>query len=45
ACQEDVMSLEQATLAVLDGEATYVIDTDTLTLTKGGRGLRFTVEG
>lgn len=45
ACQENIMSLEQATLAVLDGEATYAIDTDTLTLTKGGRGLRLTAEG
>ncbi|WNV87731.1 META domain-containing protein [Umezawaea sp. Da 62-37] len=45
ACQEDITSLEQATLAVLDGEATYSIDTDMLTLTKGDRGLRFTTEG
>jgi autotransporter-associated beta strand protein len=45
ACQENVMSLEQATLAVLDGEATYAIDTGTLTLTKGDRGLRLTAEG
>jgi autotransporter-associated beta strand protein len=43
-CEENVMLLEQATLAVLDGEATYVIDTDTLTLTKGDRGLRFIAE-
>lgn len=45
ACQEDVMSLEQAILAVLDGEAAYVVDTGTLTLTKGDKGLRFIAEG
>jgi autotransporter-associated beta strand protein len=45
ACAADVMSLEQATLAVLDGEATYALDTTTLTITKGDKGLRFTAEG
>ncbi|WP_179118302.1 META domain-containing protein [Saccharothrix sp. ALI-22-I] len=45
ACAEDIMSLERTTLAVLDGEATYAVDTNTLTITKGDKGLRFTAEG
>lgn len=44
-CQDDIMSLEQAALAVVDGEATYAIDTNTLTLTKGDKGLRFIAQG
>jgi autotransporter-associated beta strand protein len=44
ACPEDVMSLERAALAVLDGETTYTLDTDALTITKGDNGLRFTAE-
>jgi heat shock protein HslJ len=39
ACPDDVMALEAAVLQVLDGEATYTIDADTLTLQNGASGL------
>lgn len=41
ACRPDIMRLERAMLAVLDGQATYVIEGDRLTLTTpSGEGLQ-----
>jgi heat shock protein HslJ len=40
ACEPDVMSLENAVLAVLRGDLTYSIDADMLTLKQAGKGLR-----
>jgi heat shock protein HslJ len=42
ACDPEIMTVEQAATAVMDGEAGYRIDTNTLTITKGDKGLRFT---
>lgn len=42
ACAPEIMTVEQAAVALLDGEATYRIDGRTLTITKGDKGLRFT---
>ncbi|MDR6593678.1 META domain-containing protein [Saccharothrix longispora] len=44
ACEPDVMALEEAVLAVLDGEVAYALDARTLTLSKGSRGLRLIAE-
>ncbi|MGM1064550.1 META domain-containing protein, partial [Saccharothrix sp. Mg75] len=44
ACEPDVMALEAAALAVLDGEVAYALDARTLTLSKGDRGLRLIAE-
>jgi heat shock protein HslJ len=42
ACAPEIMTVEQAAVTLLDGEATYRIDGRTLTITKGDKGLRFT---
>jgi heat shock protein HslJ len=42
ACAPDIMRVEQAAVALLNGEATYRIEPRTLTITKGDKGLRFT---
>ncbi|CAN5648131.1 hypothetical protein BH10ACT3_BH10ACT3_11360 [soil metagenome] len=42
ACEQAAMDVENAVTAVLDGDVTYELDGTTLTLTKGGTGLRFT---
>jgi heat shock protein HslJ len=42
ACAPEIMTVEQAAVALLDGEATYRIDGRTLTITKGDKGLRCT---
>ena len=44
-CEEDVAALEQAVTTVLQGEATYDIQADTLTLQNGVNGLVLTAEG
>ncbi|HET7828551.1 MAG TPA: META domain-containing protein [Candidatus Limnocylindrales bacterium] len=45
-CVEDgVAELEQAVTTVLQGEATYTIDADTLTITNGTNGLVLTAQG
>jgi heat shock protein HslJ len=41
-CDDAANQLEQGVLAVLDGEATYAIDGDTLTLSNGGTSLTLT---
>lgn len=43
-CAPEVMRLEHAAVALFDGEATYRIDANALTIMKGDRGLRFTAE-
>lgn len=40
ACEPEIMSLENAVLAALQGEVTYSIDSDLLTLKHGGKGLQ-----
>lgn len=40
ACSPEIMTVENAAIAVLDGETTYKIDTNTLTITNGNQGLR-----
>lgn len=42
ACAPEIMAVEQAAVALLDGETSYRIDAETLTITKGDKGLRFT---
>jgi heat shock protein HslJ len=42
ACEEAAMDLEHQVVQVLDGEVTYAIDGDTLTVRKDGIGLTFT---
>jgi heat shock protein HslJ len=45
ACAPEIMTVENAAVTLFDGEATYRIDTRTLTVTKGDKGLRFTAHG
>jgi len=45
ACAPEIMAVEQAAVALFDGETIYRIDTKTLTITKGDKGLRFTATG
>ncbi len=45
ACAPEVMTVENAAVALFDGQTTYRIDTRTLTITKGDKGLRFTAVG
>jgi heat shock protein HslJ len=42
ACEPGIMTVENAAVGVLDGRTGYRIDTRTLTITKGDKGLRFT---
>lgn len=44
ACAPGIMTVENAAVALLDGQTTYRLDADTLTITKGGRGLRFVAQ-
>ncbi|HEV2782271.1 MAG TPA: META domain-containing protein [Actinophytocola sp.] len=44
ACSPEIMTVEQAAVDLLDGEATYRIDAGTLTITKGDKGFRFVAE-
>jgi len=43
-CAPEIMAVESAAVALFDGQAAYKIDTDTLTITKGDKGLHFTAE-
>jgi heat shock protein HslJ len=45
ACAPEIMTVENAAVALFDGETTYRIDTRNLTITKGDKGLRFTAAG
>jgi heat shock protein HslJ len=42
ACAPEIMTVENATVRVLDGEATYEVDGTTLTITKGDQKLQLT---
>lgn len=42
ACAEPIMTVENAVVRVLDGEATYEVDGTTLTITKGDHSLQLT---
>ena len=44
-CDDTTMELEQAVLGVLQGEVTYAIDADTLTLSSGSNALILTAAG
>jgi heat shock protein HslJ len=45
ACAPEVMRVEDAAVAVLDGQTSYRIDSRTLTITKGDTGLGLTAAG
>jgi heat shock protein HslJ len=42
ACAPEIMTVENAAVRVLDGEATYEVDGATLTITKGDQKLQLT---
>jgi heat shock protein HslJ len=42
ACAPEIMTMEQAAVALFDGATTYRIDTHALTILRDGTGLRFT---
>jgi heat shock protein HslJ len=44
-CSPDIMAVEHALVELTHGDATYKIDGRNLTITKDGKGIRFTATG